>query len=161
MDLELVSDLTKDAFIVALRWFVSRRGKLANMYSDNGTAFLGSNNGLQSFGIVLDTERNSLSYSIENFGIFRNFIPANSSYFAGLLEAKVKSSKHHHKRVAGNSILTFKQFYTFNKCEIQLQLRTLDQNLNKGKLDARFKRGIFVDYSAESKAYGIRLPEER
>ncbi|XP_018395971.1 PREDICTED: uncharacterized protein LOC108774377 [Cyphomyrmex costatus] len=37
LHLELVSDLTSEAFIAALRRFSARRGKPAHMYSDNGT----------------------------------------------------------------------------------------------------------------------------
>ena len=40
--LELVSDLTSEAFLAALRRFVSRRGKPSIMWSDNGTNFVGA-----------------------------------------------------------------------------------------------------------------------
>jgi len=41
--LEIVSDMTTDAFLNALKRFISRRGKPANVYSDNGTNFVGAN----------------------------------------------------------------------------------------------------------------------
>jgi len=37
--LELVSDLTSEAFIAAFKRFISRRGRLAHIYSDNGIIF--------------------------------------------------------------------------------------------------------------------------
>lgn len=40
--IEAVSDLTSTAFIAAYRRFVSRRGLPSNMYSDNGTNFVGA-----------------------------------------------------------------------------------------------------------------------
>ncbi|XP_055923102.1 uncharacterized protein LOC129953729 [Eupeodes corollae] len=40
--LELVSDLTSEAFLAAFRRFVSRRGLCSNVYSDNGTNFQGA-----------------------------------------------------------------------------------------------------------------------
>lgn len=49
--LELVSDLTSDAFIAAFRRFVSRRGKPVCMYSDNGTTFVGAQTAKRSIRI--------------------------------------------------------------------------------------------------------------
>ena len=45
--LELVSDLTTDAFIACLRRFISRRGKPTLIWSDNGTNFVGAANELR------------------------------------------------------------------------------------------------------------------
>ena len=40
--LELVSDLTTEAFHAALCRFISRRGKLSTVWSDNGSNFVGA-----------------------------------------------------------------------------------------------------------------------
>ena len=45
--IELVSDLTTEAFLAALRKFFSRRGLSSDIYSDNGTNFMGARNGNQ------------------------------------------------------------------------------------------------------------------
>ncbi|XP_031351735.1 uncharacterized protein LOC116177021 [Photinus pyralis] len=45
--IELVSDLTSDAFIAAFRRFVARRGKCTNIFSDCGTNFVGARNQLE------------------------------------------------------------------------------------------------------------------
>ena len=42
VNLELVSDLTTEAFIACLRRFVARRGKPTNIWSDHGTNFVGA-----------------------------------------------------------------------------------------------------------------------
>lgn len=44
--IELVSDLTAEAFVAALRRMVSRRGSICNIYSDNGTNFVRANKDL-------------------------------------------------------------------------------------------------------------------
>ena len=44
--IEIVEDLTTEAFIGSLRRFVSRRGVPENFYSDNGTNFHGAYNEL-------------------------------------------------------------------------------------------------------------------
>jgi hypothetical protein len=40
--LELISNLNSGAFIAVLPRFISRRGKCLNLYSDNGTTFVGA-----------------------------------------------------------------------------------------------------------------------
>ena len=45
--LEVVSDLTTDGFIAALKRFTSRRGNSKSIFSDNGTNFVGANNQLK------------------------------------------------------------------------------------------------------------------
>ena len=47
--LELVSDLTSEAFIAALRRFVARRGKPSTVWSDNGTNFVEAARELKEF----------------------------------------------------------------------------------------------------------------
>ena len=45
--LEPVSDLSTRAFVAALRRFVARRGYPSDIYSDNGTNFVGTSRALQ------------------------------------------------------------------------------------------------------------------
>ena len=47
--LELLDDLSTDHFIIALKRFIARRGRLQNIFSDNGTTFAGANNELQQY----------------------------------------------------------------------------------------------------------------
>ncbi|KAG5884223.1 hypothetical protein JTB14_011712 [Gonioctena quinquepunctata] len=47
---ELVTDLSKDAFLLALKRFVSRRGLPTLINSDNGTNFVAANNDLKNLG---------------------------------------------------------------------------------------------------------------
>jgi hypothetical protein len=42
--IELVSDLTTESFLAALRRFMARKGRSYNIYSDNATCFKGANN---------------------------------------------------------------------------------------------------------------------
>ncbi|XP_050293812.1 uncharacterized protein LOC126734295 [Anthonomus grandis grandis] len=110
--LELVSDLTTEAFLASFKRFVSRRGKPNQVYSDNGSNFLGANQELKQLGTFLLENKTSLTEYINNEGISWSFIPPHSPHFGGLWEAGVKATKHHLKRVAGNAVLTFERFYT-------------------------------------------------
>ena len=53
----MVDDLSTDHFIVALKRFIVRRGRPQNIYSDNGTNFVGANNELQQCIGKLNEER--------------------------------------------------------------------------------------------------------
>ncbi|GFX50356.1 uncharacterized protein TNCV_338911 [Trichonephila clavipes] len=46
--IELVSDLTSQAFIAALKRFMARRGKCAKLFSDNGKNFVGASNEIKN-----------------------------------------------------------------------------------------------------------------
>jgi len=110
--LELVSDMTTESFIAALRRFSSRRGKPAHIYSDNGSNFVGANRELNELGNFLMKEGTVISEAINDMGINWHFIPAYSPHFGGLWESGVKSTKYHLKRIAGNATLTFEEFST-------------------------------------------------
>lgn len=47
--IELVSSLSTEAFLNALKRFIARRGKVLHTYSDNGTNFQGASNTLKGF----------------------------------------------------------------------------------------------------------------
>lgn len=132
--LELVSDLTTDAFIAALRRFTSRRGKCANIYSDNKTNFHGARRCLtEMHKLCLNQAHNDLiTYTLAKDGINWHFIPPSAPHFGGLWEAGVKSVKLHLRRVVGESILTFEEMYTlFTQIESILNSRPLsDSDLN-------------------------------
>ena len=49
--LELVSDLTTEAFIACLRCFISRRGKPTVIWSDHGTNFVGASRELRELPV--------------------------------------------------------------------------------------------------------------
>ena len=91
--LELVSDLTSEAFIAALRRFISRRGKPSIMWSNNGTNFVGAANYLKElFAFLRGMEiQRKLSEFCCSQGISWNFIPERAPHFGGLWEAAVKA----------------------------------------------------------------------
>jgi hypothetical protein len=60
--LELVSNLTSDVFIAALRRFIARRGKCLNLYSDNGTTFVGAHHELLTLRKLLHREHISQTF---------------------------------------------------------------------------------------------------
>ena len=112
--LELVSDLTSDAFIACLRRFISRRGKPSLIWSDHGTNFVGANRELQELVEFLELQKTNANVSqfCSSQKIAWKFIPEHAPHFGGLWEAAVKSLKKHLRRVTTNVKLTFEEFST-------------------------------------------------
>lgn len=112
--LELVSDLTSDAFLAAFRRFVSRRGFCSNVYSDNGTNFQGARRCLNEMHklVISEAYNEVIAASLAKDNVTWHFIPPSSPHFGGLWEAGVKSVKFHLRRVIGATILTFEEMYT-------------------------------------------------
>ncbi|XP_043468116.1 uncharacterized protein LOC122502236 [Leptopilina heterotoma] len=110
--LELVSDLTSDNFILALRRFASRWGLPEKIRSDNGTNFIGAHSELKELGNFLRKNETELTERLLNESFNWKFIPAYSPHFGGIWEAGIKSTKLHLKRVMGTYLLTFEEFYS-------------------------------------------------
>ncbi|XP_046466690.1 uncharacterized protein [Neodiprion pinetum] len=112
--IELVSDLTTDAFIAALRRFAAKRSRCNSMYSDNGTNFVGAKNEIQEIQtLIRSSEHNEkVQQHLSEKEITWHFNPPYSPHFGGIWEAVVKSFKRHFLRVVGTETLTFEQLTT-------------------------------------------------
>ncbi|GFX89419.1 integrase catalytic domain-containing protein [Trichonephila clavipes] len=115
LHLELVSDLTSEAFIASLKRFCARRGAPKHIYCYNGTTFCWCQK--KNCKKYLNLHQNLMK--MNTFAIFISseyrvafFSPPVSPHFGGLWEAGVKSIKYHLKRVIGNANLTFEEFST-------------------------------------------------
>lgn len=113
MHLELVSDLTSDAFLAALERLRSTRGIITDIYSDNGTNFVGGNRQLQKDIKLWRTENTENQLAIQ--GIKWHFIAPRSPWWGGLWESAVRSTKHHLRRLLNGHTLHFEQLATVLK----------------------------------------------
>jgi hypothetical protein len=109
--IELVGDLTTESFLNALKRFISRRGHVAEIYSDNATNFTGASRELK---LLLNSPKcqNLISQEMNNVNIRWHFIPPRSPHFGGLWESGIKSIKYHLKRVTGDTSVTYEEMYT-------------------------------------------------
>ncbi|XP_045504751.1 uncharacterized protein LOC123701362 isoform X1 [Colias croceus] len=107
--IELVTDLSSESYLAALNRFIARRGKPTNIFSDNGTNFVGACNELSKF---LKQNSDTIKSQTSNMSINFRFSPAYSPHFNGLAEGSVKSFKHHLKRVVGCTNLTYEEMNT-------------------------------------------------
>ncbi|XP_072377915.1 uncharacterized protein [Diabrotica undecimpunctata] len=116
--LELITNLTTDCFLFCLKRFIARRGIPNDIYSDNGSTFVGARNELKQFGqFLLKNNTYIHNYAIDH-NINWHFIPPYAPNFGGLWEAAVKSMKHHLKRVLLDKKLIYEDF---NSLLIQIE----------------------------------------
>ncbi|XP_055585069.1 uncharacterized protein LOC129737925 [Uranotaenia lowii] len=108
---ELVSDLSTERFIQALRRFTARRGKCSDIYSDNGTNFVGADNQLRKL-LSSEAHKEKMAREYAGEGIKWHFNPAGAPHFGGLWEAAVRSAKHHFIRVLGDNPVNPEDFTT-------------------------------------------------
>ena len=111
--LELVSDLTSDAFIACLRRFIARRGCPSLIWSNWGTNFVGAAREIKELYHFLQGQgtQDAVASFLSTQNITWKFIPQHAPHFGGLWEAAVKSMKTHLRRVVGDVKLTFEEFY--------------------------------------------------
>jgi len=87
--LELVSELSTEAYIASLRIFIARRGLCTNICSDNGTNFVGPEKELKK--IIFEKESiERISWFATQQGINFHFIPLCAAHMGGIWEAGVK-----------------------------------------------------------------------
>ena len=93
LHLEAVTDLTTEAFLAALKRFVSRRGQPTLIQSDNGTNFVGAHKELLQAYLLLEQlhGKEEVAYFLSNTRIQWKHIPSRSPNFGGLWETVVKS----------------------------------------------------------------------
>ncbi|GBN76559.1 hypothetical protein AVEN_152504-1 [Araneus ventricosus] len=114
--LELVNSLSSDAFLLALRRFIARRGRPRTIYCDNGTNFRGASNDLSKlkWSKILKQTRTPK--------IFWKFIPPTAAWW----ERLVRTLKDLLKRTLGKSVLTSNELYTeICDCEYIINCRPL------------------------------------
>ena len=122
--LELVSDLTAQACIAALRRFTSRRGVPRTIYSDNGSNFVASKAEIKEVQRLCKAQHaDSLQAQAAALNMKWVFIPPKSPHFGGLWEAGIKSAKKHLRRTMGNKVLSFEELTTL-LCQIECILNS-------------------------------------
>lgn len=112
--LEVVSDLSSEAFLASLRRFISRRGRPSDIYSDCGTNFIGADREMKEMlRLLLSLPHNVLiADQLSKEWIRWHFNPPAAPHFGGLWEAGVKSVKYHLRRIMGSNRLTFEELAT-------------------------------------------------
>jgi len=93
--IEVVTDLSTEAFLAALKRFSGRRGLPTDIYCDNATNSVGASNQLHDLRKFLFNEKTQAAiqqFCAADFISF-HFIPPRALHFGGLWEAAVKREK--------------------------------------------------------------------
>lgn len=111
--IEIVTDLTVEAFIASFKLLIGRRGNVAHLYSDNGTNFIGTRTILnleneQVMHEYIESIQRELTHLKTKF----HFNPSLSRWMRGVWERGVGSIKYHLKRTIKDRILTYEQLST-------------------------------------------------
>lgn len=118
--LELVSSLSTEGFIQALRRFIARRGRPEVIYTDNGTNFVGTENLMEKLNweeIVSHTEVRRIKWI---------FNPPSAPWWGGWWERIVAMIKQLLRRNLGRGVLDYEEMSTvLCDCEQLLNLRPL------------------------------------
>ena len=87
--IEIADDLSTDSFIMALRRFISRRGQVKIIWSDNGTNFVGAVNELKkNISIWNQSQINTFLLQKEIKWVFN---PPAASHFGGVWKRLIRS----------------------------------------------------------------------
>lgn len=111
--LEAVTDLTAKAFIASFRRFTARRGHCQDLWSDNGTNFVGADREMSD---MFNGAKSCIPNEIAELLVLErttwHYIPPHSGNFGGLWEAGVRSTKTHLRKILGNTTLTYEELAT-------------------------------------------------
>ncbi|XP_035208060.1 uncharacterized protein LOC118182779 [Stegodyphus dumicola] len=110
--LGIVTNLSAEGFIYALRRFIVRRGRTSTIYSDNGINFRGTNNLLKSLNW------SQVENSEDLAPIKWKFIPPTAAWWDGWWERLIRSVKNLLLRTLGRSSLNFEDLSTI-LCEVE------------------------------------------
>lgn len=109
--LEAATDLSANTFIAALKRFCARRGLPNQLWSDNGTNFVGADRQLKEL-LASATFNSEVNQHLNNLGIQWNFITPSAPHMGGIWEGAVKSMKKHLRVVLGTAVLNFEELST-------------------------------------------------
>lgn len=121
--LEVVTELSTEAFLAAFDRFVARRGLPSDIFSDCGTNFIGADKQLQ---LLINSPDGQRTISQSRSTCQWHFNPPSAPHFGGLWEAAVRSTKRLLIRTMGTHSFTYEEFTTLlTRVEAVLNSRPL------------------------------------
>lgn len=118
--LELVSDLSTEAFLAAFDRFVARRGLPSDIYSDCGTNFVGAAKQLRQ---LVNSQASVDHIATQSHFCVWHFNPPGAPHFGGLWEAAVRSAKRLLFRVMGSHTFSYEEMSTV-LCRVEAVLNS-------------------------------------
>ncbi len=91
MHIEVTRTLETEEFMEKFRKFCNRRGVPGNVYTDNGSNFIGAKNELTEIRKLLHSCKEPAARMMAEQDIQWHFIPTRAPHFGGLWEAGVRA----------------------------------------------------------------------
>jgi len=112
--IELAADITTETFLSVFKRFISRRGRPTDIYSDNGSNFIGAKRELNELYELFNSNasRQEIVDFMTSEKIRWHFIPPRAPHMGGIWEAAIKSAKFHLKRIIGEASLKYNELLT-------------------------------------------------
>nr|XP_037874350.1 uncharacterized protein LOC119630103 [Bombyx mori] len=130
---EIATDLSTDSFLRAFRRFISRRGKINSLFSDNGTNFIGAKAKLDELSEFLRSKAFCKAFEQETLyqGVNWSLNVPTASHMGGSWESMIRVFKMHLRRTIGDVLLTYEELLTVvTQVEMILNSRPLIAQLN-------------------------------
>lgn len=105
--LDVIPDLTADAFIRCFRRFSARRGFPRKMVSDNAKTFKAA-----AKALALIMESSSVTKHLSSVGVTWSFNVAKAPWWGGVFERMIQTAKRSLRKTIGNARLTFEELLT-------------------------------------------------
>ena len=109
--IEVAHDLSTDSFLMALMRFIGRRGAPAEIYSDNGSCFVGAESELKQGLAKISQER--INNQLLKRGVQWYFNPPLASHRGGVWERMIRSVRRILSTVSKEQTLTEEMLLTF------------------------------------------------
>ncbi|GFQ91937.1 integrase catalytic domain-containing protein [Trichonephila clavata] len=122
LHLELVTSLTTEAFLLAFRRFISRRGLCTVIYSDNARTFKRAETELRRLWTIIN-HPDMKEFCAASKGVKWKYIIERVAWWGGFYERIVRSVKTILRKVIGKSSLTSEELETV-LCEIEAVLNS-------------------------------------
>ena len=110
--IEVAYSLDTESFLCAFSRFISRRGPVEKVFSDNGTNFTGADNELKK--MVSEWNQDKIHGALLRRNIEWHFIPPSASHMGGVWERLVKSVKSVLKALLKESLVKDEMLHTFD-----------------------------------------------
>lgn len=111
---ELVSDLSTEMFLAALKRFIARRGPISLIMSDGGRNFIGARRQLNEIYETVCSEEfnNAILRELTPQKIEYKINPPYAPHMGGIWESNLKNVKKHLYKMIGTQLLTYEEFNT-------------------------------------------------
>ncbi|XP_054720923.1 uncharacterized protein LOC129230545 [Uloborus diversus] len=155
--LELVSVMTTDSFLLALRRFLARRGNCKVRYSDNAKTFKRAKKEIEDLSKIISDKLLSQFLTKERI-VWKNIVE-RAAWWGGFYERLVKSVKDCLRKIVGKTLLNFEEMSTLlTEIETVLNLRPLTYVYNENSEPLPLTPMHFLNFGREPQ-YPINFAE--